>query len=348
MAAAKSSVYLKPCGMISGTLAADAIKSGHALPFVSSGLAFTQCEIIRRVQGETLCREFLTARDMASGSRRDELSELIVRVTTERPPLRLSAATLLFDRPLVMGIVNVTPDSFSGDGLAGDVTAAIARGRQHVEEGADVLDIGGESTRPGADFVDPDEECDRILPVISALKDLGVPISVDTRRAKVMTVATAAGATIINDVSALTGDPHSLDVAAAAGAMQDNPHYADVVLDVYDELAARIEAAVAAGISREHLIVDPGLGFGKTAAHNFQLLSSLALYQGLGCPLLIGASRKSFLGAISGGGTPAERLPGSLSAAIAAVQQGANIVRVHDVAPTRQALKTLSAIDGGN
>ncbi|HIF09288.1 MAG TPA: dihydropteroate synthase [Sneathiellales bacterium] len=347
--------------MISGTLAADAIKSGHALPFVSSGLAFTQCEIIRRVQGETLCREFLTARDMASGSRRDELSELIVRVTTERPPLRLSAATLLFDRPLVMGIVNVTPDSFSGDGLAGDVTAAIARGRQHVEEGADVLDIGGESTRPGADFVDPDEECDRILPVISALKDLGVPISVDTRRAKVMTVATAAGATIINDVSALTGDPHSLDVAAAAGAavvlnhmrgsprdMQDNPHYADVVLDVYDELAARIEAAVAAGISREHLIVDPGLGFGKTAAHNFQLLSSLALYQGLGCPVLIGASRKSFLGAISGGGTPAERLPGSLSAAIAAVQQGANIVRVHDVAPTRQALKTLSAIDGGN
>ena len=196
-----------------------------------------------------------------------------------------------------------------------------------------------------------------MVPVVEALGDLGVPLSIDTRRALVMTDAVRAGATIINDVSALTGDPDALAAAAASGAavvlnhmqgtpatMQNDPRYRDVLLDVYDYLSERIDAAIGAGIVRDRLIVDPGIGFGKSARHNLGLLRGLAMLHGLGCPVLVGVSRKSFIGAIAGDVAPEQRLPGSLAALLAAVSHGANILRVHDIAETRQALAIWSGI----
>lgn len=269
-----------------------------------------------------------------------------------RPPLPLSGYRIGFDKPQVMGIVNVTPDSFSDGGQFDQTDAAIAHGLALIEAGADILDIGGESTRPGADPVWEGEEMDRVLPVIAGLQDAGVPISIDTRKASVMEAAVAAGASIINDVSALTYDKASLEIAAAAGqptilmhskglpkTMQDAPDYVDVTLDVYDWLQDRIEACEAAGLARSHLILDPGIGFGKRVlADNLALMRMLGLYHGLGCPLLIGASRKRFIGALTTVEDAGKRQVGSVAAALDAVSQGAQIVRVHDVRETREAL----------
>lgn len=261
-----------------------------------------------------------------------------------------------WSRPYVMGIVNVTDDSFSGDGLKGNAQAAIAQARAQVEAGADLIDLGGESTRPGAAAVTPAQEIDRLLPVIEGLRDLGVPLSVDTRNAATMRAVSAAGASILNDISALEG-PGSLEAAAQSGlpivlmhmqgepgSMQAAPHYRDVVAEVHDYLSTRVEACLAAGIPRTKLILDPGIGFGKTVEHNLTLLRHLDRFADLGCPLLIGVSRKSFLKAVTGAAEPAQRLPGSLAAGLWSVAQGAHILRVHDVAETVQALKAWQAI----
>ena len=258
--------------------------------------------------------------------------------------------------PLLMGIVNVTPDSFSDGGLHEDPTVAIAHGYQLAEAGAHILDIGGESTRPGAQPVSSADEIRRVLPVLQGLQDLrqGSPkimLSIDTRHAAVMRAALEIGVDIINDVSALTGDPESLAVAAGSGAdialmhmqgepptMNQAPVYADVALDVFDYLESRIEACVAAGIRREKLIVDPGIGFGKRSAENLAILRNLALFHGLGCRTLLGASRKGF-GAKTQALAPRDRLPTSLAAAVSAAAQGYHLLRVHDVAETKQALE---------
>ena len=275
------------------------------------------------------------------------LQVLLQRVGSPRPPV----AGLALDRPLVMGIVNVTPDSFSDGGRFLAADAAIEHALRLEAEGADILDIGGESTRPGSDAVGLDEECRRVLPVIQALaKQSRARISIDTRKAEVMRRAALEGVHILNDVSALAHDPQALQAAATTGLpvvlmhargepriMQDNPVYADVVLDVYDWLAARLEACEQAGIGRDRLIVDPGIGFGKTLAHNLALLGSLGVIHGLGCPVLLGASRKSFIGRLTGAGSD-DRLPGSIAAALVGAAQGVQILRVHDVAATRQAL----------
>ncbi|HEX6957600.1 MAG TPA: dihydropteroate synthase [Ferrovibrio sp.] len=262
-------------------------------------------------------------------------------------------------RPLVMGIVNVTDDSFSGDGLSGDAAAAIALAKAQIAAGAAIVDLGAESTRPGAAPVRPEQEIARLLPVIEGLRDMNVPISVDTRNAATMRAAAAAGAALINDISALEGEG-SLQAAAASGlpvvlmhmqgepgSMQAAPHYDDVVAEVRDYLAARIEACEAAGIARERIIIDPGFGFGKTLEHNLALLRNLRHLQALGCPLLVGVSRKSMIGALTGEADPARRLAGSIAAALYAVEQGAQILRVHDVAETVQALRVWRRI-GGN
>ena len=258
--------------------------------------------------------------------------------------------------PLLMGIVNVTPDSFSDGGRHEDPKAAIAHGRQLAEAGAHILDIGGESTRPGAQPVSPADEIRRVLPVLQGLQDLRqgspkVDLSIDTRHAAVMRAALEAGVDVINDVSALTGDPQSLAVAAGSNAdialmhmqgepatMNQAPVYADVVLDVFDYLESRIETCVAAGIPRDKLIADPGIGFGKRSAENLAILRNLALFHGLGCRMLLGASRKGF-GAKTQALAPRERLPTSLAAAVAAAAQGFHLLRVHDVAETKQALE---------
>ncbi|HEU0058467.1 MAG TPA: dihydropteroate synthase [Hyphomicrobiaceae bacterium] len=306
----------------------------------------------------------IIARDR-NGSRRRRLSALELRADAEPRLAQLLAqlerprapiAGLSFEAPRIMGIVNVTPDSFADGGRYFDVGAAVEHALRLEAEGADILDVGGESTRPGAAGIDVEEECRRVLPVIAALRaQARVPISIDTRQSEVMRRALAAGVRLINDVSALRHDPSSLPTVAQTGApvvlmhaqgdpatMQKAPQYADVVLDVYDFFAARIAASEAAGIPRSRLILDPGIGFGKTLAHNLALLASLSLFHALGCVVMLGASRKSFIGHLTGA-PAAERLPGSLAAALMGAAQGVQILRVHDVAATRQALTVWQA-----
>ncbi len=264
---------------------------------------------------------------------------------------------LSFTRPRIMGVLNVTPDSFSDGGKFLDADAAIRRARQMIAEGADIIDIGGESTRPGAKPVWEGEEAGRVLPVIEALQAESIPLSIDTRHSFVMDKAVKAGAHIINDVSALTYDGESMTVAAFCNApvvlmhaqgtpqtMQDRPSYAHVLYDVYDYLAQRIAACEAAGISRARLILDPGIGFGKRVVQdNLALINGLPLFLTLGCPVLLGVSRKRFIGAITGEELAEKRMVGSVAAAVRCVEQGAQIVRVHDVAETIQALRLTQA-----
>lgn len=263
--------------------------------------------------------------------------------------LRCGGFRLALNRPLIMGIINCTPDSFSGDGVGVDAARAVEQGRALIEEGADILDIGGESSRPGALPVSEDEELRRVVPVIAALRDAGVPLSVDTVKPGVMRQALAAGASMINDINALRA-PGALEEAARSDAavclmhmqgtpqsMQDDPHYADVVGEVVGFLAERVEAVRAAGIADERIVLDPGFGFGKSAQHNLTLLRRLDAFEVLGFPLLVGLSRKSVLGKLTGRKVT-ERVPASVAAALVAVAKGARIVRVHDVSATRDAL----------
>ena len=273
------------------------------------------------------------------------------------PRLDCAGRPLLLDRTRVMGIVNVTPDSFSDGGQGVHTDAAIAHGLRLAAEGADLLDVGGESTRPGAAGVAVEEELRRVLPVISHLaRETGLPVSVDTSQPEVMRAAVAAGAGLINDVRALRR-PGALEAAAALrvpvcvahmlgepGSMQKDPQYDDVVGEVHRFLAERVFACELAGIKRKRVLVDPGFGFGKTLQHNLSLLASLRRFADLGAGLLVGLSRKSMIGALTGQDVPAERVAGSVAAALLAAQRGARIVRVHDVAATRQALAVWEAL----
>jgi dihydropteroate synthase len=341
-------LYIRPDGRLLADVSRTDIGQQRSLIVAGrSELHYAAAELIERDGGAPTCR-LMRADELAAAAVTDPaLQVLLQRVGSPRPPV----AGLALDRPLVMGIVNVTPDSFSDGGRFLAADAAIEHALRLEAEGADILDIGGESTRPGSDAVGLDEECRRVLPVIQALaKQSRARISIDTRKAEVMRRAALEGVHILNDVSALAHDPQALHAAATTGLpvvlmhargepriMQDNPVYADVVLDVYDWLAARLEACEQAGIGRDRLIVDPGIGFGKTLAHNLALLGSLGVIHGLGCPVLLGASRKSFIGRLTGAGSD-DRLPGSIAAALVGAAQGVQILRVHDVAATRQAL----------
>ena len=314
-------------------------------------LLFAAAEFIERAGGN-IERRIVAADDLLPDDAAGSGTQVLHRLRQARPAI----AGLTLEQTRIMGVVNVTPDSFSDGGRYLATDAAIAHGLQLEAEGADILDIGGESTRPGAEPLGIEDECRRVLPVIEGLaRRARVPLSIDTRNAEVMRRAAQSGARIINDVSALAHDPQSLEVAAASGlpvvlmhalgdprTMQRNPVYDDVVLDVYDALEVRIEACEKAGIARERLIVDPGIGFGKTLAHNLALLGALSIFHGLGCTVLLGASRKSFIGKLTGA-LADDRLPGSLAAALLGAVQGVQIVRVHDVAATRQALAVWEA-----
>jgi len=303
-------------------------------------------EADRRVQSELVPVQELEAR------LDDDLAAQWVRITGERPALQLGQRTIRLDQPQVMGIVNVTPDSFSDGGLYMDGAAAAVAGMRMAEQGAAIVDVGGESTRPGAKPVWEGDEIERVAPVIRQLATGGAAVSVDTRKADVMTAALAAGAHMVNDVSALTYDPRSAATVAEAGVpvilmhhrgspetMQDNPRYGDVVVEVYQWLEERIAAAEAAGISRSAILVDIGFGFGKSVAHNLELMNNLALFHSLGCPLVAGASRKRTIGALSNEAPADQRLGGSLALALKAAEQGAQLIRVHDVFETVQALR---------
>lgn len=274
------------------------------------------------------------------------------------PRLDCAGRTLLLDRPRVLGIVNVTPDSFSDGGAHDTLEAAIAHGLRLAEEGADALDIGGESTRPGAQDVPLEEELRRAVPVVEALaRRLSIPVGIDTSKPEVMRAAVDAGAGIINDVYALRREG-ALDAAAALGvpvvlmhmqgeprSMQDAPDYDDVVGEVHRFLAERIFACEMAGIERKRIVVDPGFGFGKTREHNLALLARLERLGELGVPVLAGLSRKRTIGELTGRSEPRERIHGSVAAALIAAQRGARLLRVHDVAATVDALKVLSAVE---
>lgn len=282
----------------------------------------------------------------------DRLSEDWKRLTTPRAPLQLGDRTVQLDQPQVMGIINATPDSFSDGGSYGDAGDAAAAGAVMASQGAAIIDVGGESTRPGASEVWEGDEIERVLPVIQQLSASGTAVSVDTRKSGVMSAAIGAGAGIVNDVSAMLWDPLSADVVARSGVpvvlmhhqgdpatMQDAPRYDDVLVEVFQWLEERIAAAQAAGIARDKILVDPGIGFGKTVAHNLELMNGLALFHGLGCPIVLGASRKRMIGALSGEAPADQRLAGSIALALKAAEQGAQVIRVHDVPETVQALK---------
>jgi dihydropteroate synthase len=330
-------MYYRPVAMT------DAARPPQALSLAGGWCWFSHVEILQRGRPSRLA----PVAEVPDGD--------LARLTAPRAAL----AGLAMERPQIMGILNVTPDSFSDGGRFLDPSAALVQAQAMVAQGAALLDIGGESTRPGAAEVPLAEEIARTEPVIAALRGAGVPLSIDTRKAEVARAALAAGAAIVNDVSALTFDAALAGVVAAAGVplvlmhaqgtpatMQEDPVYDDVLLDVYDWLERRIAVAEAAGIARGRIVVDPGIGFGKTAAHNLALIRGLSLFHGLGCPVLLGASRKRFIGTISGEERADRRVAGSLAVALAGAAQGVHLLRVHDVTETRAALALARAISG--
>ena len=339
--------YLIPRGIVSGPAAGGAVAAGLAVPLAGGPLAFAYAEAMEREAGAAATRRPLDLR-----AARGFAPELFDALMAARP--RWAGFDLA--RPLIMGVLNVTPDSFSDGGDFADAAAAIAHGKALLEAGADIVDVGGESTRPGAAPVSPQDEAARVLPVVRALSGAGACVSIDTRHAAVMDQAVAAGARIINDVTALTGDAESPRVAARSGAalvlmhmlgepqtMQADPRYADVTCDLIDYFAERLAALATLGVDRARIAIDPGIGFGKTVAHNVQLIDELAAFHACGCAILLGASRKSFIGRLSRGEAAKQRLAGTLAAHQMGWARGAQIVRVHDVAEACQARAVWSA-----
>lgn len=322
----------------------DPARPADALPLAGGWCWFNMVEVLVR-----------------GGSRLTPVRDLPAEVRDRLTAPRGSFGGLGMDRPRIMGILNVTPDSFSDGGLFLRPEAAVMQARV-MASGADIIDIGGESTRPGAVEISAQDEIARTEPVIAALRVGGLepPLSIDTRKASVAEAALAAGASWVNDVTALRFDPDMAALVARAdcpvvlmhsvatpATMQDEPCYDDVLLDVFDALRERVAVAEAAGIARHRIAVDPGIGFGKTLAHNLTLLSRLSLFHDLGLPVLLGASRKRFIGTIAEEGDAARRMPGSLAVALGGISQGVQIIRVHDVAETRQALSLWQAVNKG-
>ena len=344
-------LYLRPEGLVYGAAARDAVTCGAAGWLAGSAVAFTSCEVLEG-QIQNPVRQLLPFSKL-KGIRDQTLREQLSWLTEPRDPI----AGIDWEKTRIMGIVNVTPDSFSDGGHYLNAQSAIAHGTYLRHCGADILDVGGESTRPGAEAVSRREEQARVVPVIEELGQGSVPVSVDTRNARLMRRVLGKGADIINDVSALTHDDDALGVVARSGCpvvlmhargepetMQDEPRYENVLLEVYRYLEERIEACLTAGMERSSIIVDPGIGFGKTLDHNLVLLRNLGLFHGLGCVVLLGASRKRFIGELTGETLPDQRVPGSLAAVFQAALQAVQIVRVHDVAQTAQCLAVAEAI----
>ena len=333
--------YYRPLGLCYGSDAKQLIASHRAGRLGgSSTIGFTLVEYITR-DGKSVNREIVPY--------------TVALQAIEAP--RGEFAGVAMDAPKIMGIVNVTPDSFSDGGLHGTAEAGASHGLALVSEGAHILDVGGESTRPGSDAVSIDEELSRVIPAVKRLSDAGHVVSIDTRKAIVMRKAVKAGAAIINDVSALQHDPDSLRAVAELNVpvvlmhaqgdprtMQLNPHYDDVALDVYDHLEGRVMACIEAGIPRSRIAIDPGIGFGKTFRHNLEVLNQISLFHGLGVVVLLGLSRKGFIGALTGEKKAGNRVHGSVGGAVQAALNGVHILRVHDVKATVEALAVATAV----
>ncbi|PKP90252.1 MAG: dihydropteroate synthase [Alphaproteobacteria bacterium HGW-Alphaproteobacteria-16] len=338
-------LYLRPTAFVDTPISMD----GNAVRLAGGLLWFSGYEVIAVHQGKRVLQRTYPVTELPAD---DRLQLLATRIAAPRPALNLGERTLRFDQPQVMAILNITPDSFSDGGRhAGDPAAAAETGVEMAAQGAALIDIGGESTRPGAATVWEGDEIARVVPVIERLARSGTLVSVDTRKAAVMEAALAAGAHIVNDVSALLWDDRALQVVADAGCPVVLMHagdpkqgadggrgHADPLIEVYDWLEARIDAVVAAGVDRGRIIADPGIGFGKSLSDNLALLNGLALFHGLGVPLLLGASRKRMIGALSNEAPADRRLGGSVALALKGADLGAQLLRVHDVPETVQAL----------
>jgi len=353
---ADARLYLRPTWFVPSPIG---LPDGSVARMSNGLIWFQGYELTARKGGQRVARATVPVAEFADAVARlpDALAEraqlLAANISAQRPPLMLGDRTIRFDAPQVMAILNITPDSFSDGGKhMDDPQAAADAGFAMAAAGAALIDVGGESTRPKAPRLWEGDEIARVVPVIEKLAAAGVAMSIDTRKAAVMEAALAAGAAVVNDVSALLHDPRAMEVVVAAGcpvilmhapSAGDDPHenpggYGDVVADVFDMLEARVEACLAAGVAREKIMVDPGLGFGKSLGDNLALVNGLAVFQGLGVPLLFAGSRKRLIGALSNEAPAAERLGGSVGLAFRAVELGAQMVRVHDVKESVQAL----------
>jgi dihydropteroate synthase len=352
---ADARLYLRPEAFVDTPVGRD----GQVARLAGGLLWFAAYELVARVEGARVVQASVPVAELPallanlSQAQADRLRMLAERLSVPRAPLTLGERTIRLDQPQVMAILNVTPDSFSDGGRHGGDPAVTAQaGFDLGVEGAAIVDVGGESTRPGAAAVWEGDEIARVEPVVRALAATGTPVSVDTRKASVMEAALAAGATLVNDVAALAYDKQAVGVVARAGCPvvlmhspdpAKGPHggdgYADVLLDVFDWLEERVAAVVAAGVERARILIDPGIGFGKGLADNLALLNGLALFHGLGCAVVLGASRKRMIGALSNEAPVGERLGGSVALALHGASHGAQLLRVHDVAETAQALR---------
>lgn len=335
--------YLRPVNIVDHPQRLD----GAARRLAGGLVFFTHYEVVRRDGAKRLSCDVIAADAVP-----EDLRVLADRIEAPRPALAMGERTLRFDNPQVMGIINATPDSFSDGGAYADTEEAIQAAYNMVEAGAALIDVGGESTRPGAAKVWEGDEVERVLPIITRLATGGAIVSADTRKASVMREALGAGAKIVNDISGLLHDPQATGVVRDAGcpviimhspSHRDNPHagagYEDVLFDVYDWLEDRIADLEATGISRSKIMVDPGIGFGKSLADNLSLMNGLTLFHGLGCPVLVGTSRKRMIGALSNEAPAAARLGGSLALVMQALEAGVQLHRVHDVSETVQAVR---------
>lgn len=352
---AAARLHLCPEGFIDTPVGRD----GQVARLAGGLLWFSAYEVIAVADGRRVAQASVAVGDLPAladalpGAQAERLRLLAARISASRAPLTLGERVLRFDQPQAMGILNVTPDSFSDGGRHVDDPQAAARtGFDMGAHGAAIIDVGGESTRPGAQTVWEGDEVARVEPVVRALAATGTPVSIDTRKATVMEAALAAGATMVNDVAALAWDDRALGVVARAGCPvvlmhspepDQGPHdgwgYRDVLVEVFDWLERRIEQVVAGGVERTRVLVDPGIGFAKTLADNLTLLNGLAMFHALGCPIVLGVSRKRLIGALSNEAPVDERLGGSVALALHGADRGAQLLRVHDVPETAQALR---------
>lgn len=354
-APANASLYFRPTAFIDAPFGFDG-----QFARLAGGLQFFSAWEVIAVEGGVRAGKWLIPVDGIEDSlgkltpeQAEAAHTTLSRATGHRAPLQLGERTVRLDQPQVMGILNMTPDSFSGGNASlDDPVAAAPQAIDMASAGAAIIDIGGESTRLGATTVWEEDEKKRVIPLIEALRPSGTAISLDTRKAAVMEAGLAAGAHMINDVSSLLYDDRALEVVAKASCpvvlmhypgKPDDPHgranYTDPLIETYDWLSDRIDAVVAAGVARDRIIVDPGIGFGKGVAENLAILNGLALFHGLGCPLLLGASRKRLIGALANEAPSEARLGGSIALALKGAEQGAQIIRVHDVPESVQALR---------
>ena len=356
MSANDTKYYLRPFGFVPNSQGSILLKNKSAIKV--SGTVFTSIELIEKKKGKVLKKKYTVDNFLKSAAKKNKKIEILLKNASEKQNFLNSNKFLKNKKFLIFSILNITPDSFSDGGDNFKLEDSLINAEQMIEEGADFIDIGGESTRPGADKVLPEDEVLRILPIIQKLNNKKIKLSLDTRNSSTMELGLLSGVNIINDVSALKNDSNSIEVVKKYKVplvlmhMPGNPKtmmkrnkYKNVVLDVYDFLEERINFCELNGIKKKNLIIDPGIGFGKNFEQNIEILNNLSIFHSLGCSIMLGISRKRFISSISKEDDPKMRLGGTISATILAMMQGVNIHRVHDVKQVNQALRVFEKLN---